>query len=254
MVGKMGIELNIIYTVWLREIVEHVRDKEKLISSLAMPLFWFIIFGTGLASSIQFKGLNMSFSDFLAPGIVAMPLLYTSILSGISVMWDREHGFLKEMLVAPVSRLSIVLGKAFGGATIATLQAISILILFILLGIKLTFFFILLIPVMLLMSLGFVGLSIIFASLLKTMEGFNLLLNLGLAPIFFLSGAFFPISILPTWLGILSRLDPMTYGVELLRYISTGASHIPFYISLPVVLIFSFTTIIIGSYLFTKKQ
>jgi len=250
----MGIELNIIYTIWIRELLEHVRDKEKLISSLAMPLFWFIIFGTGLASSIQFKGLDMTFSDFLAPGIVAMPLLYTSILSGISVIWDREHGFLKEMLVAPVSRLSIVVGKALGGATIATLQAISVLVLFILLGIKLTFFTFILVPAMLVMSLGFVGLSIIFASLLKTMEGFNLLLNLSLAPIFFLSGAFFPISILPTWLGVLSHLDPMTYGVELLRYISTGASYIPFYISLPVVLIFSLTTIIIGSYLFTRKQ
>ena len=250
----MGLELNIIYTVWLRELLEHVREKERFFSSLAMPLFWFIIFGTGLASSIQFKGLDMNFSDFLAPGIVAMPLLFTSAFSGISLFWDREHGFLKEMLVAPVSRLSIVLGKALGGATIATLQAILVLVLFILLGIKLTFFIILLVPAMLLMSLGFVGLSIIFASLLKTMEGFNLLLNLGLAPLFFLSGAFFPIEILPTWLGVLSRLDPMTYGVELLRYISTGTSHIPFYISLSVVLIFSFTTIIIGSYLFTKKQ
>lgn len=250
----MGIELNIIYTVWIRELLEHVRDREKLISSLAMPIFWFIIFGTGLASSIQFKGLDTNFSDFLAPGIVAMPLLYTSILSGISVIWDREHGFLKEMLVAPVSRLSIVVGKALGGATIATLQAISVLVLFILLGIKLTFFTFILVPAMLLMSLGFVGLSIIFASLLKTMEGFNLLLNLSLAPIFFLSGAFFPIRILPTWLGVLSRLDPMTYGVELLRYISTGSSYIAFYISLPVVLIFSLTTIIIGSYLFTRKQ
>ena len=251
----MGIELNIVYTVWMRELVEHVRDREKLISSLAMPIFWFIIFGTGLASSISFKGLEgINFSDFLAPGIVAMPLLYTSILSGISVIWDREHGFLKEMLVAPVSRLSIVIGKALGGATIATLQAISVLVLFILLGIKLTFFTFILVPAMLVMSLGFVGLSIIFASLLKTMEGFNLVLNLGLAPIFFLSGAFFPIGILPAWLRVLSQVDPMTYGVELLRYISTGSSYIPFYVSLPVVLIFSITTIIIGSYLFTRKQ
>ncbi len=250
----MGIELDVIYTVWLREILGYVREKEKFVSSMAMPFFWFIIFGTGLASSIQFKGLDMNFADFLAPGIVAMPLLFTSVLSGISVIWDREHGFLREMLVAPVSRLSIVLGKSFGGATIATTQSIVMLLLFMLLGIKINISILISLPLMMIISLGFVGVGVAIASLLKTLEGFNIVFNLTVAPLFFLSGAFFPIKNLPVWLGALSHVDPMTYGVELLRKVFTGVSYIPFYISLSVVLIFSFSTMIISSYLFTKRQ
>ncbi len=250
----MNIEFDVIYTVWLREVKGFLRARERIITSLSVPFFWFIIFGTGLASSIQFKNLNTDYSIFLAPGIVTMPLLFTSMMSGISVIWDREFGFLKEMLVAPVSRVSIILGKATGGATIATLQGILILLLFILLGTKPTISLLISLPLMFVIALGFVSLGIAIASLLKTIEGFNLIANFTVMPLFFLSGAFFPITNLPPWLGILSRIDPMTYGVEMLRYIITGTSYVPFYLSLPLILIFTTSTIIIGAYIFTKKE
>lgn len=248
------VELDIIYTVWLREVKGYVRSKERFIGSLALPFFWFVIFGGGLASSIQFSGLQLNYSTFLAPGIIAMPLLFTSVLSGVSVIWDRELGFLKEMLAAPVSRVSIVLGKALGGATISTIQGGFILILSMLIGLKIGVSLLTLIPIMLLISVGFTSLGIAAASLLKTLEGFNVMSNFVVMPLFFLSGAFFPINALPGWLGVLSRINPMTYGVELMRYIVTGSSTIAFPISLGFVLIYSALTTIFGSYLFSKTQ
>lgn len=248
------IELDVIYTVWLREVKGYLRSKERFIGSLALPFFWFVIFGGGLGSSIQFKGLQMDYSTFLVPGIIAMPLLFTSVLSGVSVIWDRELGFLKEMLAAPVSRISIVLGKSLGGASIATLQGVMILLLSMFIGLKIGASLLVLIPIMLLVSVGFTSLGIAAASLLKTLEGFNVMSNFVVMPLFFLSGAFFPINALPGWLGLLSRINPMTYGVEVMRYIITGSSTITFSISLGFVLIYSTLTTIFGSYLFSKTQ
>ncbi len=242
------------YTVWLREVKSYYRAKEKFASSLALPIFWFLIFGAGLASSIQFKGLTVSYDVFLVPGIVAMPLLFTSVLAGISLISDKHFGFLKEMLVAPVSRISIVLGKALGVATVATLQAVLILFLSMLLGMKISVSLLLLLPLMLVVSLGFVSLGIALASLLETMEGFQLISTFIVTPMFFLSGAFFPITTLPTWIKVLAFLNPMTYGVETLRYIITNFSTIPFIVSLSFVFAFSTLTTIISSYIFSKRQ
>jgi len=251
----MNIEIQAIYTVWLREVKRYLRAKERIAGSLAMPLFWFLIFGTGLGSSIRFIGLNIDYSAFLAPGIIAMTLLFTSIFSGVSVIWDREFGFLKEMLVAPVSRTSIVLGKSLGGATTALIQGTLIMLLSMFLGVRFDLIsMIILIPLMIIISLGVVNLGIIIASLMQTVEGFQLIMNFLVMPMFFLSGAIFPISDLPSWLKVFVYIDPMTYGVEALRYVAIGFSTIPIYISLTVILLFSSVTTLIGSYAFSKRH
>jgi ABC-2 type transport system permease protein len=250
----MNIEFEAVYIVWLREVKKYFRAKERIVSSLAMPIFWFLIFGMGMGSAFNF-GTNMSYSAFLAPGIVAMSLLFTSIFSGISVIWDREFGFLKEMLVAPVSRLSIVIGRSLGGATTALIQGLLMLILSIVLGVKISLISILLmIPLMILISIGFVSLGITIASLMETPEGFQLIMNFLVMPMFFLSGALFPINNLSTIFKIFVYIDPMTYGVETLRFVATGFSSIPFYISLSFIIIFSSITSLIGSYTFSRRK
>ena len=251
----MEIELDAIYIVWLREVKKYFRAKERILSSLAMPLFWFLIFGSSMRYTIN-VGPNIDYSTFLAPGIIAMALLFTSIFSGVSVIWDREFGFLKEILVAPVSRLSIVIGRSLGGATTAVIQGTIIMILAILLGVKLSLFsIIVLIPLMTLISLGFVSLGITIASLMETVEGFQLIMNFIVMPMFFLSGALFQINNLPNIFKIFVYIDPMTYGVEALRYVATGGfSSIPFYVSLSFVILFSVLTSIIGAYTFSRRK
>jgi ABC-2 type transport system permease protein len=251
----MNLEIEAIYIVWLREIKRYIRAKERIVSSLAMPLFWFLIFGSSMRFAVQFPGANINYSQFLAPGIIAMTLLFTSIFSGVSVIWDREFGFLKEMLVAPVSRLSIVIGRSLGGATTAVMQGIIIMLLSMLLGVNITPASILiLIPLMVVISLGFVSLGITIASIMESVEGFQLIMNFIVMPMFFLSGALFPINNLPDIFKIFVYIDPMTYGVEVLRYITIGFSSIPFHLSLLFVLMFSAITSLTGSYTFSKKQ
>ena len=251
----LRIEFDVILTVWVRELKRFFRARERTLTALALPFLLAILFATGLSSSIRFTGVSMDYTTFLIPGIVSMPLLFTSFNSAIMVISDRKFGFLKEMLVAPVSRISIVLGKALGGTTIATLQGILILILFFLLGdIELSLSFLIAIPLMILVSIGFVCLGIAVASKLETMESFSLIGNFIITPTYFLSGAFFPVGNLPQWLGVLSRLNPLTYGVEMFREIITGGSSVPLSFSLAFVAGFSTLTLIVGSYLFTRRQ
>lgn len=251
----MSMEIETMYIVWLREIKRYFRAKERIIGSLAMPLLWFLIFGSSMRFAVQLPGAGVDYSEFLAPGIIAMALLFTSIFSGVSVIWDREFGFLKEMLVAPVSRLSIVVGRSLGGATTAVMQGIIIMILSILFGVKFGIVSILiLIPLMLIISLGFVSLGIAIGSIMESPEGFHLIMNFIVMPMFFLSGALFPINNLPDIFKIFVYIDPMTYGVEVLRYVTIGISSIPFHLSLIFVLVFSTVTSLIGSYAFSRRQ
>jgi len=248
-------ELIAVYTIWLREVKRYFRAKERLIGSIMQPIFWFLIFGIGLGSSIQFIDMNINYFSFISPGIVAMSLLFTSIFSGVSVIWDREFGFLKEILVAPVSRLSIVIGKALGGATTATAQGIIILIISILLGAKMSIQSILMmLPMMVVVSLGFVSLGLIIASLMDTMEGFQLIMNFLVQPMFFLSGALFPLTTLPEWLRMITYIDPMTYAVEALRYTVMGTSSFSITISLAFVFAFTVVMSVIASWAFSRRK
>ncbi len=254
-------ELEAVYTVWLREMLRYIRAKERIIGSLAMPIFWLLIFGSSIRASV---GMDIDYTSFIAPGIITMALMFNSIHSGITVIWDRELGFMKEMLVAPISRLSIVAGKALGGATTSLIQATFLLLLvFAMKSLFSEYFiavrmnvlvFLAMIPMMILIALGLVGIGIAIASILDTLEGFGLIMNFVIMPMFFLSGALFPINNLPNWIKIVTYLDPVTYGVELLRSILIGFSSINVILSFSVVLVFSCSMLLIGGYLFNRRD
>jgi len=254
-------ELKAIYTVWLREMIRYFRAKERIISSLAMPLFWLLVFGSGIRAPIF--GGEIDYTSFIAPGVIVMSIMFTSMHSGISVIWDRELGFMKEMLVAPISRISIVIGKSLGSATTALMQGCIILFLIFGIqnlsseyfsGVKVNLFtFMIALPLMLLIALGIVGIGIGIASILDTLEGFGMIFNFLIMPMFFLSGALFPINNLPNWLRVLTYADPVTYGVEMLRFLMTGFSSIDFVLSFTVISLFTITMLLIGTYLFNKR-
>ena len=247
-------ELKAIYMLWLRDLKRYWYDKVRIIASLGQPLLFLFVLGTALSPSFQGPG-GMKFSEFIFPGIIAMTVLFTSIFSAISIVWDREFGFLKEVLVAPVSRWAIVIGKAAGGATVAVLQGCLMLILAPLVGIALTPFIITCSIIgMFFIALAMTGLGILIAARMKEMEGFQMVVNFLIMPIFFLSGALFPLDRLPEWLTILTRLDPLTYGVDLLRAMIIGVHSIPILIDISVILLFIFIMFAIAVYEFNLAE
>lgn len=248
-------ELKKIYWLWRREFIRFWREKSRIISSLITPLLWLLIFGTGMRTTAM-PGIE-NYQSFIFPGIIGMTLLFTSIWAGVSVIWDREFGFLKEIMVAPVSRPSIVIGKALGGATSALIQGLILLPLSPLVGVHLTFYSVLLIlPLMVLISFGLVSIGLTIASLLDSMEGFNLIMSLVIMPMFFLSGALFPLYAAPRWLQIASYADPLAYGVDALRWATfSGADTLlPIHIEILILIGFASVMISICSYTFSIKK
>jgi ABC-2 type transport system permease protein len=245
-------EIEGIYTIWLREVIRFWRDKSRIVSSLVQPLLFLIVLGGGF-SFVRFG--NVNYQTFLFPGIVAMSLVGISIASGVSVIWDREFGFLKEILVAPISRTSIFIGKALGGCTTALIQGIIILSLSFIIGVPITpNSFLLSIFLMIVISLGLVSIGLIIASLIETFESFGMIMNFIIFPLIFLSGAFFPLQEAPEWLKIISFANPLTYGVEAIRYTIIGFSSIPFSLSLTIVIAFSLVMILLGGIAFSRQK
>ena len=246
--------MDIIYTIWLRNMKRFVRSKSRIIGSVSMPLFFLLFLGFGLNSVVQLPEIGGNYILFLVPGMVSMSVMFTSVFSGIQVIWDKQFGFLKETLVAPVSRLEIMLGQTAGGATTAVLQGFIILVLSLFIGLRvsgLTGFMIALL-FMALVAVSFTAFGIAIASRMEDMTGFQLIMNFVVFPIFGLSGAMFPISSLPAWILPLTLLDPMTYGVEGIRYGLTGASQINPLICFAVIGGFSLAMTVIGAVLFRK--
>jgi len=251
------LSITAIYTIWLREMKKYVRNKSRIVGNIAMPFFFLAFLGMGLNAMVTpgaFGGAD--YIDFLAPGIIAMTLLFSSIFTGISVLWDREFGFLKEILVAPVSRISIVIGKVFAGMTTGALQAFIILLFSLGLGVKITSISGVLVSVVfiLLISMAFVSLGIAFASRMRDMQGFQMIMNFIIMPIWILSGAFFPLEGTPFWLYALSRIDPLTYGVDGLRSSLVGVSGMPILLDVGVLVVFSAAMILLASWLFSKTE
>jgi ABC-2 type transport system permease protein len=250
-----------IYSIWLREVKRYVRERSRLVSSFTTPLLWLVIFGVGIGSGIGRFGTTFSFygysyQTFIFPGIIGQTLLFTAIWLGISLIWDREFGFLKEILVAPISRTSIVVGKALGGATSAFLQGLLLLPFSFVLGVGLTpFSFLACIPIMFLIALGLVTIGLSLAARIESLEGFNLIMSFVVMPMFFLSGALFPIDTLPQWLRIFTYLDPLTYGVDALRFILlNNASALPIYLDILVLIGFTISIILIAAREFNIKK
>ena len=241
-----------IYTVWLREMVKFVRARSRIISSLAMPFIWLFILGFGFSSSIIIPGLP--YIGFLAPGIIGMIILFTSIFSGISVIYDRQFGFLKEILVAPVSRSSIVLGKTFGGATIATINGLIVLVISSALGfIEFGIGTLLAIPFMVLIAISFVAMGLIIASRMKSMEGFQMIMSFLVMPIFLLSGALFPLNNVPDTMRIISYLDPLSYGIDGIRGSLIGITNMGLIVDFFMLLGISVGLIMVGTLMFKKS-
>lgn len=219
--------LKAIYTIWLRDVIRFYRERTRIVGMLGQPLLYLLIVGTGLSASFRmsFAPQGFSYLEFMYPGIIGMTVLFTSVFSAISIVWDREFGFLKEVLVAPVPRWSVAIGKALGGSTIAMFQASILLLLAPLIGVKLG-------PVMILQLMGMLfliafsltSLGITIASRMETMEGFQMIMNFLIMPLFFLSGAMFPMKNVPPWMVALMKIDPLTYGVDALRNIIFAAS------------------------------
>jgi ABC-2 type transport system permease protein len=218
--------LRVIYTIWLREWKAFTREKSRIIAMIGQPLLYLLIVGQGIASGLSLKGAGgIDYLTFYYPGILGMSVLFTSIFSGVSIIWDRELGFLKEVLVAPVPRWAVALGKVLGGATIAVIQSAILIALLPFLGIIPSVGeFLLLLLLCFLMSLGVTGLGVAIAARMRSMQGFQMLMNFLVMPMYFLSGAMFPIALAPAWMRVLMTINPLTYGVDALRYVVLAAA------------------------------
>src|SRR5206468_312517 len=219
----------VVFVLWLREVKKYLRSRVQIVASLGGPLMYLGVLGFGLGPVFQRAGEG-SYLQFMAPGVIGMAVLFTATFSGIALLWDRQFGFLKETLVAPVPRLTIMIGRTLGGATVALMQGILIFIITLIAGFRPTGFFALpsALLAMLLIALVFSALGTVIGSSLKEMQGFQLVMYFLVMPLFFLSGALYPLRNLPVVLAFLTRLDPLTYGVDALRGALIGASHFGF--------------------------
>ncbi|MBA7501753.1 Inner membrane transport permease YadH [subsurface metagenome] len=244
-----------IYVLWLRDMKWFLRAKARIISTIVMPFLWLAILGMGLGAVTQIPGVG-NYIDFLAPGIVAMAILFNATMSGVSVLWDKQFGFMKEILVAPVSRISIMLGKTFGGTTTSIIQGVMLLLVAGLIGAKMPgpAGFLLALLFMIVLAIGFVGLGLAIASRIEDPVAFPLVINFLIMPLFFLSGAIFPISMAPEWLRSISYINPVTYGVDGLRGVIIGVSEFPIWLDLVILAIFSLAMVLLGAYLFKKMS
>jgi ABC-2 type transport system permease protein len=253
----MMVNLTAVYVLWLREMKRFLRAKSRIVGALAMPLFFLIFLGLGFnRMAVPGLGRDINYIRFLVPGIIGMGLLFSSTFGGLSVLWDREFGFLKEIMVAPVNRLSIVVGRIAGGTTTGLIQGIMLLVISLILGFRIAgpAAFALSLIMMILIATTFLGLGLIFASKLKDMQGFSIIMNFVIFPLFFLSGALYPLDNFPVWLKYLSYLDPLTFGVDGLRGILLGASAYPVVLNFALMIFFSAGMLFLGAYFFEKSE
>lgn len=253
----MRISTTAIFVLWLREMKRFTRAKSRIIGSLAMPLFFLAFMGLGfnrMAVPGVAKGVN--YIRFLVPGIIGMTILFSSTFAGLSVLWDREFGFLKEIMVAPVNRVSIVLGRIAGSTTTTLIQGLLILSISAIMGFKIGSFlsFFLAFIFMILIATTFIGLGLIFASKMKDMQGFSIVMNFIIFPLFFLSGALYPLQNLPWWIRSLSYLDPLSYGIDGLRGSLIKVSSISILLDFLILVGFSLVMLFLGAYFFEKSE
>lgn len=253
-----------VYIIWLRDVIRFYREKTRIVGMLGQPLLYLLIMGTGLSASFRIPWApgDFSYIEFMYPGIIGMSVLFTSVFSAISIVWDREFGFLREVLVAPVPRWSVAIGKALGGSTIAMLQASILILAAPFIGIKLSLLMVLqLMGMLFLIAFSLTSLGITVASRMETMEGFQMIMNFLIMPLFFLSGALFPLRNVPAWMETMMKADPLTYGVDALRHIIYAPSpardfmvQFPFNTDLAVVSAMSLVFITAGTLAFNKSE
>jgi ABC-2 type transport system permease protein len=247
--------LKVIYILWLREVKKYLRSRTQVIASLGSPIMYLGVLGFGLGPVFQKAGEG-SYLQFMAPGVIGMTVLFTSMFSGIALLWDRQFGFLKETLVAPVPRIWIMTGRTLGGATVATLQGLLIFVVSLVAGFRPAGLYVLplAILVMVLIAVVFAALGTAIGSSLKDMQGFQLVMNFMVMPIFFLSGALYPLSNLPKPLALLTRLDPLTYGVDGVRAALIGVAHFPLATDVLVLIAVAALLLGAGAWRFSKIE
>jgi ABC-2 type transport system permease protein len=248
--------MSAIYVLWLRELKRYVRSRVQIIVSLAQPMLYLLVLGFGLGPVFQRAG-NGSYLQFMAPGVIGMTVLFSSIFSGLGLLWDRQFGFLKETLVAPVSRLEIMIGRTLGGATVAVIQGTLVALICVIAGFRpanwttapLVFVFMVLIAVV------FSALGVAIGSSLQDMQGFQLIMNFLVLPIYFLSGALFPLTGLPKLLSWITTADPLAYGVDGMRSVLLiGMTHFGAATDLVVLVVVGAILLVVGAWRFSKIQ
>ena len=247
--------MNTVYILWLRQVKKYFRSRSRIIGSLGQPILFLLAFGFGFGSLYQRAG-GGNYIQFLAPGIIAMSVLFTSIFTGIEIIWDRQFGFLKETMVAPVSRFEIMLGRTLGGETVGAIQGVIVFALTLIVGFRPANILMLPFGLLFILFIGilFTSLGTAIASVLEDMQGFQLIMNFLVMPVFFLSGALFPLQGLPGVMEIITKLDPLTYGVDGLRGTLINIWTFSMATDFVILGIFMVALLAIGSYLFSKIQ
>ena len=250
-------ELKAIETLWKREVKRFARERSRFVSSFFQPMLWLVIFGAGLGSSIR-GSVGINYQEFIFPGIIGQTLLFTSMFMGISVIWDRQFGFLKEIMVAPVSRITIFVGKMLGVSTDSIIQGMIVLSLGFLIGVKITLITVVeMIPIMMIITLGTVCIGLTLASFMSSLESYGTIMTFVNLPMFLLSGALFPVNNLPSWLQWAIYINPLTYGVDAMRTVLLGSAYVstmPFYMDLAFLLAFDAVMIFVGTYAFSMRK
>ena len=253
-------ELKGIYALWYRETKVFLRERSRIISSVINPLLWLLIIGGGLGSAVSFGGIN--YQTFIYPGILIQTALFSSVFFGVYIVWDKKIDFMKEVLVAPMRRTSIFVGKILGGSTDTLLQVLILFVIgFIFMiggimpGLQLTPFSVLVsLAFLLVATVGLVSVGLILGSQMESPEGFQLIISFLIFPLFFLSGALFPITNLPAWLAPFIFVNPVTYAVDGIRGVLLGISRFPLLFDFALVCLFAFIMILIGTYAFKKMK
>jgi ABC-2 type transport system permease protein len=247
--------MSAIYILWLRELKRYVRSRAQVVASLGQPVLYLVALGFGLQPVFERAGEG-NYVQFVAPGIISMTVLFSSVFSGIGLLWDRQFGFLKETLVAPVPRIQIMIGRTLGAATVAMIQGTLVAIVCVIAGFRPTHpaLLPLMFVFMALIATLFAALGTCIGSVLQNMQGFQLIMNFLVMPIFFLSGALYPLSNLPAVLAMITRLDPLAYGVDALRTTLIGVSHFGLAVDSAVLIVLATAALWIGSRLFARIE
>lgn len=251
------IQLNAIYVLWMREMIKYIRAKSRIIGAVAMPVFMLVFLGLGFRR-VEIPGIpeSITYIQYLVPGILGMTILFSSAYTGMGVIMDRQYGFLKEVMVTPASRISIVIGMIAGGATTSMLQATMMMLLSVFLGFRLpgVLQIAAALLILLLISIIFINIGLTLSSVLKDFHGFNMIINFIVFPLFLLSGALFPVANLPAVIRVFSYIDPLTYGVDALRGIMIGFSEFSLLMDLGILVSIAVGMVVISGYFFQKGE